>query len=118
MTRRTIAAFAALAASLIFGATPGSAWQKDPDRAADPAAVGATIAQLLSPDPTLGNSDTAAIGIGADAVGSDGALTNPPADPPSPSSGHTLYVDQDGAADSDCPADSYPTAELLAKLRG
>jgi len=117
VTRRTLSACAALAASLIFGLTPASATQKDPDLAGDPGAAIAIVTQLLAPDPTLGSSDATATGVGVDSVGIGNALTNPPAET-DPSPGNTLYVDQESDADGDCPATAFTSIQAAVDASG
>jgi parallel beta-helix repeat protein len=93
-------------ACLILGASQALAWQKDPDTI-DPGQAAGIITHLLAPNPTVGNTDTAPVGVGTDPVGS-GNLTAVPSDPPS--SGTTYFVDNT-PSDGDCPSTPYTTIQ-------
>jgi parallel beta-helix repeat protein len=83
----------------------------------DPASVQATITQLLAPDPTIGSSDTSATGVGIDAVGIEGSLTDPVTDPADSSPGTTYFVDNT-PTDGDCPPTIYTTIQAGVNASG
>ena len=117
MNRRAPMILAALAASLVLGADQAFAWQKDRDVAVDPSNVNAIVTRLLAPDPTLGSTDATVPGVGLDAVGINGSLSDPPADPADSSPGTTYFVDNT-PTDGDCPPTPYTTIQAGVNASG
>lgn len=117
MTRRIVTVSLALLAGLFLGATPALAAQRDPDVTSDPGSILAVVTQLLAPDPTLGDTDTTAVGVGLEAVGIDDSLTSPSADPADSSPGTTYFVDNT-PAHGDCPATPYTTVQAGVDASG
>jgi hypothetical protein len=107
--RRFCCILIALVASFIVGAGQAFAFQKDPDTTTGSAT--SVITGLLPPDATIGNLDTTVAGIGADVVGIDDSLTNPPPDPADSNPGTTYFVDNHTASDDNCPATPYTTIQ-------
>lgn len=103
-----------VSASLVLGARQVLAFQKDPD-AVDPAQAPSIITQLLAPNPALGSTDTTAVGVGTDPVGS-GDLTAA-SSAPATSAGHTYFVDNT-PSDGDCPPTPYTTIQAGVDASG
>ena len=105
---------AGVATALLFGATSASAWQKDPDTTVNAGHLTSVI-PLTAPDPTIGDADTAPVGVGTDAVGAGDmtAAAAPASDPPA----HTFFVD-DSPADNDCPATPYTSIQAAVNASG
>ena len=115
MLKRALGVPIAVIALFVVGSPPAlAAIHKDPDITANPAAVQSIVAALVAPDVTIGDTDTAAVGVGSDAVGID-SLTNPPADPADSSPGTTFFVSK--TPDPDCSA-AYPTIQAAVIASG
>jgi len=100
--------------SLGSGASPSSAWQKDPDSMVDPAKV-VTSQILPAPDVTIGDLDTTVAGVGDVAVGVGDALLVLPVDPLS--SGTTFWVDNT-PFDGDCPQATFISIQAAVTASG
>jgi hypothetical protein len=98
---------------VVRGTSADTTWQKDPDSQIDPAKV-VTSTLLPSPDPTIGDLDTAIAGVGVVSVGIDSTVSDPP-DPPS--SGQTLWVDNT-PLDGDCPQATFTTIQAAVNASG
>ena len=108
-TKLLVALLAAIGLSLALGVGKASAWLRDPDTMS----TTAVLAQLAPPDPTIGDSDTTAVGVGDDAVGADSQAA-PTADPPDPKD---FYVDNT-PMNGDCPATPYTTIQSAVNASG
>jgi len=104
-----------LVASPVLGTGSAPAWQVDPD-STDPAGFAMSVIGLPAPDPTIGDTDTTAVGVGTDAVGIDDSLTNPPPDPADKDPGHIYYVDN--TPGTDCKATPYTTIQAGVDASG
>jgi parallel beta-helix repeat protein len=118
MIKRALCVPAALVAMLIAGTQPAMAsLHKDPDVTADPASLQSVVAELVAPDPTLGDTDTTAPGVGLDMAGINDSMTNPPADPADDSPGTTFFVNNN-ASDRECPVTPYSTIQAAVNASG
>jgi parallel beta-helix repeat protein len=111
MDRKLVfAVVAAAALSLLLGVARASAWHKDPDSQVDPVKVIASSV-LPTPDVTIGDADTTAIGIGDAAVG---AADMSYADPPH---GTTYWVDNTPLS-GDCPQATFVSIQAAVNASG
>jgi parallel beta-helix repeat protein len=118
MFKRALCLPVSVIAMLVVGTQPAAAaWHKDPDVTADLASLQGIVAELVAPDVTLGDTDTTPVGVGADAVGIDDSLTNPPADPADDSQG-TIYFVNNNPSNLQCPATPYTTIQSAVNASG
>jgi copper-binding protein NosD len=103
-----------LTAVLVLGASGASAWQRDPDTRVDATNAVGSVLKLLAPPATVGDGDTAAVGVGDEPVGI-GSSAYPTVS--TSSSGTTFWVDNTPLS-GDCPQATYPTIQAAVNASG
>jgi parallel beta-helix repeat protein len=122
--RRILSVFAVtlvVSATFVVSADPAEAWdgrfRKDPDTLVDPARLRSVVSQLLAPASTIGDGDTAPVGVGTEAVGVDLAAEAASETLSASSSGTVYWVDNTPLS-GDCPPTSYPTIQAAINASG